>query len=232
VAVSGDFSVTNPGEGAPRPLLLVDIDGVISLFGVRPGPSAQRAPDGSPLDGSFHSIEGIPHFLSSTAAAHLLSLAPLFELVWASGWEERANEHLPHLLGLPERLPFLRFPRANGAAATAGSPTSAGTTATSAGTTAASTGTTAASAGEEGSGPQTTLAHWKLESIDSYAGERPLAWIDDAFNPACHEWAAARPSATLLVQTRPELGLTSREAQLLEGWALERRRAEPEPAGG
>ena len=33
-------------------------------------------------------------------------------------------------------------------------------------------------------------AHWKLEAIDAYAGGRPLAWIDDALNPACHEWAA------------------------------------------
>ena len=34
----------------------------------------------------------------------------LYELVWASGWEERANEHLPHLLGHARRaaLPALR----------------------------------------------------------------------------------------------------------------------------
>ncbi len=90
---------------------MVDIDGVISLFlrtpalaGAAPGAGADGA-----VEGSFHSIEGIPHFLSSTAAAHLLDLAELFDLVWASGWEERANEHLPHLLGMPPRLPFLRF---------------------------------------------------------------------------------------------------------------------------
>jgi hypothetical protein len=190
-------------DDAARPLLLVDIDGVISLFGRPPGGQHERlAADGSPLDGSFHSIEGIPHFLSSTAAAHLLSLAPLFELVWASGWEERANEHLPHLLGLPERLPFLRFPR---------------------GVVVAGAGTIPGGlvAGNGPGGPQTTLAHWKLQSVDSYAGERPLAWIDDAFNLACHDWAATRAAATLLVQTEPEHGLTSREARLLEQWARE-----------
>ena len=68
-------------------------------------------------------------------------------------------------------------------------------------------------------GPQTTLAHWKLQSVDSYAGDRPLAWIDDAFNPACHLWAEERPAPTLLVRTNPELGLTRAEAQRLEGWA-------------
>jgi hypothetical protein len=196
--------VSPPKDDAARPLLLVDIDGVISLFGRPPGgPQERLSAGGSALDGSFHSIEGIPHFLSSTAAAHLLSLAPLFELVWASGWEERANEHLPHLLGLPGRLPFLRFPRG---VVVAGAGTIPG-------------GLVPGAAGS--SGPQTTLAHWKLQSIDSYAGERPLAWIDDAFNPACHDWAAARAAATLLVQTEPEHGLTSREAGLLEQWARE-----------
>ncbi len=87
---------------------MVDIDGVISLFGAggeQPGPRPE---------GRLHSIEGIPHFLSATAAAHLLDLAGHFELVWASGWEERANDHLPHLLGLPGGMPFLRFDRAVG----------------------------------------------------------------------------------------------------------------------
>jgi hypothetical protein len=79
---------------------MVDIDGVISLFG---------APEDGSEQGRIHSIEGIPHFLSASAAAHLLDLAEHFELVWASGWEERADENLPHLLGLPSGLPFLRF---------------------------------------------------------------------------------------------------------------------------
>jgi hypothetical protein len=204
--------MTAPPRAERRPLLLVDIDGVISLFGRPAAGSPERlAAAGTPLDGSFHAIEGIPHFLSSTAAAHLLSLAALFELVWASGWEERANEHLPHLLGLPDRLPFLRFPRGLVPAPVPGAGVAANGAAPSAG------------------GPQTTLAHWKLESVDAYAGRRPLAWIDDAFNPACHEWAAARASPTLLVATEPELGLTSREAALLEEWALE---LEAQAAGG
>ena len=80
---------------------MVDIDGVISLFGV---PEKDDTPD-TPR-GSLHSVDGTVHFLSATAAAHLLGLSQLFELVWASGWEERADEHLPRLLGLPAGLPF------------------------------------------------------------------------------------------------------------------------------
>jgi hypothetical protein len=83
-----------------KPLLFLDIDGVISLFG---WDSAERP------DGSFHTIEGIPHFLSAGAAEHLHTLAEHFEPVWCSGWEEKANEHLPHLLSLPNPYPFLSF---------------------------------------------------------------------------------------------------------------------------
>jgi hypothetical protein len=64
-----------------------------------------------------------------------------------------------------------------------------------------------------------TNAHWKLDAIDAYAGERPLAWVDDALNDACHEWAEARAAPTLLVQTDPQRGLTASEAQQLAGWA-------------
>ena len=90
-----------------RPTLLVDVDGVISLF----GPPAGPAPD--PGRGTWHQIEGIAHLLSSEAAGHLQELAGQYDLVWCTGWEERANDHLPHLLGLPV-LPVLRFDRAVG----------------------------------------------------------------------------------------------------------------------
>jgi hypothetical protein len=60
--------------GSPTlPLLLVDIDGVISLFGFDP---AARPP------GSFISVEGIVHYLSASAGAQLRRLAERFELVW------------------------------------------------------------------------------------------------------------------------------------------------------
>jgi HAD domain in Swiss Army Knife RNA repair proteins len=90
---------------------MIDIDGVISLFG---GGEAGIDPYTRP-EGIFRSIDGIPHFLSATAAAHLLTLAADFDLVWCSGWEEKAEEYLPHLLGLPAGLPFLRFERGQGA---------------------------------------------------------------------------------------------------------------------
>ena len=87
-------------EMQAKPLLLVDIDGVISLWGF---PMDVRPP------GAFASIDGIPHFLSTRAAEHLLALQSDFDLAWCSGWEEKADEHLPRLIGAPAGLPHLRF---------------------------------------------------------------------------------------------------------------------------
>jgi hypothetical protein len=82
------------------PVLLVDVDGVISLYGFD---LDARPP------GRFQDVEGIQHYLSATAGEHLRALAGHFQLVWCTGWEARANEHLPHCLSLPARLPFLTF---------------------------------------------------------------------------------------------------------------------------
>ena len=52
--------------------------------------------------GMFGDVDGIPHFLSARAAdAPPGAVRDDFELVWCSGWEERADEHLPRLLGRP-----------------------------------------------------------------------------------------------------------------------------------
>jgi Swiss Army Knife RNA repair-like protein len=85
--------------GNTRPILFIDVDGVISLFGF---------PAGLAPEGRFTWVNGVPHFISP-CGGRLLRLAERFELVWATGWEETANDYLPHLLGLPEQLPWLTF---------------------------------------------------------------------------------------------------------------------------
>src|ERR1700721_886313 len=75
-----------------RPTLLLDVDGVISLFGF----DHRRPPAG------HHAlVDGTMHFVSATAAGLIDELARAFELVWCTGWEEKADEHLPAQLGLP-----------------------------------------------------------------------------------------------------------------------------------
>jgi hypothetical protein len=167
VASSGAKKPCNTAD----PLLLIDIDGVLSLFGFA---SSERPP------GDWIQADGWPHLISAGARAYLHELAGFFELAWCSGWEERANDHLPGLLGLTGPLPHLSFDR----------------------------------------NPGRGHAHWKLAAIEDYAGEqRPLAWIDDALNEACEEWAAAREGPTLLVRTQPAIGLTAEHVEQLVAWA-------------
>src|SRR3954447_10043434 len=90
-----------------KPLLFVDIDGVLSVFGFSP----TARPAGTWLD-----VDGVPHLISAAAAEHLLALVAVFDLVWCSGWEEKADEHLVRVLSLPVRATFLIFPVATGTA--------------------------------------------------------------------------------------------------------------------
>jgi hypothetical protein len=83
-----------------RPLLLIDVDGVISLFGFD---------HRSPPAGRYQLIDGITHFLSVRAGEHLRTLSQTFDLAWCTGWEEKANEYLPRALGLDGPLPHVVF---------------------------------------------------------------------------------------------------------------------------
>jgi hypothetical protein len=78
----------------------VDVDGVLSLFG------AGRAQPGTLMPTL---VDGVPHLLSTAAAATLKDLVPDFECVWCTGWKDRADTHLPYLLGLPRGWPHIRF---------------------------------------------------------------------------------------------------------------------------
>jgi hypothetical protein len=92
------------GDG---PILAVDIDGVISLFGFDE-PLEPGRTDPSKLPGEFHLIDGMLHCIALDTGPRLNRLAESYELIWASGWEDRANDHLPGILGVPE-LPYLTF---------------------------------------------------------------------------------------------------------------------------
>ncbi len=83
-----------------RPILAVDVDGVISIFGFEQPPAAD--------DARFELIDGVVHCISLHAGGRLVRLAERFELIWATGWEDKANYYLPAMLGLPE-LPHLTF---------------------------------------------------------------------------------------------------------------------------
>jgi hypothetical protein len=157
------------------PVLFLDVDGVISLFGFDPDGAAP---------GPFHWVDGIAHCISLDCGARIERLAEAYEVVWATGWEEKANEYLPFILKLPFReLPVLTF---DGRAVFG-------------------------------------TAHWKLEAIEEYAGDRPAAWVDDNLDESCEEWARLRSAPTLLVRTETATGLTDEHVEELLGWAAQVR---------
>lgn len=82
-----------------RPILAVDVDGVISPFGF------DKPPDHGVR---FVLVDRMMHCISLGAGERLRRLGELYELVWATGWEEKANRHLAGLFELPE-LPYLTF---------------------------------------------------------------------------------------------------------------------------
>jgi hypothetical protein len=86
-------------SGGEQPVLAVDIDGVISLFGFEESPRVEGA--------EFELIEGALHCISMPAGGQLRRLAEHFEVVWATGWET-GGERMSQLLGLP-RWPALSF---------------------------------------------------------------------------------------------------------------------------
>jgi hypothetical protein len=83
-----------------RPILAVDVDGVISLFGFEEAPGRDLA--------RFELIDGMVHCISLRAGERLQRLSQHYDLIWATGWEDKANYYLPQMLGLPE-LPHLSF---------------------------------------------------------------------------------------------------------------------------
>ena len=170
----GDRLANDPStmRNNQKPLLFVDIDGVLSLFGFQ----SDRRPHGDVAERRGHRAPDFGHALPSTCT----DLAAPFDLVWCSGWEEKANEHLLRALVLPTALPFLTFTAQEGA-----------------------------------------TRHWKLAAIDAHAGDRPLAWIDDAHDDSCRAWASSRRAPTLLVTTDPPAGLTG--AHVAGARALGRR---------
>ncbi|HEX8751820.1 MAG TPA: hypothetical protein VF731_00240 [Solirubrobacterales bacterium] len=83
-----------------RPILAVDVDGVISIFGFDQPPPPDQA--------RLELVDGVMHCISLNVGPRLRRLAESFDLVWATGWEEKANYYLPGTLGIPE-LPYLTF---------------------------------------------------------------------------------------------------------------------------
>lgn len=81
-----------------RPLLLLDVDGVLAPLG--PGPAGE--------DLVSFTADGHHVAFARATPARLARLTRHFRLVWATSWQDGANEHLAPALGLPT-LPVVRL---------------------------------------------------------------------------------------------------------------------------
>lgn len=63
---------------------------------------------------------------------------------------------------------------------------------------------------------------WKLPGVEEYAGDRPLAWLDDEFKYADFQWAEKRTAAgspTLLVHINAAWGIEQKDVDAVAEWA-------------
>jgi len=183
-----------------KPLLLVDVDGVLCPFHFKELPDGCAYLDVEINDTTCQGryLETITVAFDPRQVARLARLAEAFELHWATIWERFANTKLAPLSGLPV-LPVMPIDE--------GLPSPV-----------------PVHLSEVLNGNTTS----KLGSVAAYVGERPCAWVDDRIRYDAQEWAEKRSVAgipTLLVRTEPWDGLTDAQVEQLLTFAAELERA-------
>jgi hypothetical protein len=150
---------------SPRPLLLLDVDGVLVIL----QPVLDVDGEVERVGGEIVGYEARP---KPGLAPLLARLGEAFDLAWNTRWGDAANHNLGPAFGL-SRLPFVDL-----------------------------------------TGPD--CAFNKLAGVVRFAGDRPMAWIDDDLDASVQVWGARRPYPTLLIEADPTSGMTEAHvAQLL-----------------
>jgi hypothetical protein len=85
----------------PRPLLLIDVDGVVC-------PYAHELVDRASLEIEQAVLGYSQVWLSRRIAGQLRRLGELFQMIWCTAWEEHAAEYLGPYLALPD-MPVIHF---------------------------------------------------------------------------------------------------------------------------
>jgi hypothetical protein len=156
-----------------RPLLLLDVDGVINPYGPEP-------PAGYTEYDFFPGEEAIR--VNPAHGAWITAAGVVLDIAWATAWNEEANRLLAPLLNIAP-LPVVTMPSAP------------------------------------------FQPDDKIPPIAAYAGQRPVAWIDDIHTPRAHDWAANRTAPTLLITIDPAIGLTRASIDTVIAWAARAARA-------
>jgi HAD domain in Swiss Army Knife RNA repair proteins len=163
-----------------NPLLLLDVDGVLS-------------PDGSRdwLDHSMfrrHKVSvrddglrvDVTLWLTRYHGRRLSEIAEVTgaRLVWCTSWNEHANEHIARRVGLPKLSYVFVPPGAD------------------------------------------KRPEWKYDAVTRYAGEAPIAWLDDEFDkhPAVNFLAQRQGLPTLLHTVNASTGLLPQDLDAIRSW--------------
>lgn len=186
-----------------KPLLGLDVDGVLNCFGSiwtdEYDAVAWEMPPFSPPNASY--MLRVPRGTSG----RLATLGERFEIVWCTMWEERAHPAFVGKIGgigtVCDCAPF--EPPID------------------------------CECGATGIRPWPVISFrravwdgrstWKLPAVKEYIGDRPFAWIDDDLFADAFEWAHDRATRlgipTQLVRTNPAVGLADEHVAELLRWA-------------
>lgn len=179
-----------------KPLLLVDVDGVLCPFGrcavhsfdghTTNNPKVLQVLREAEYPGyTFH--EGAQVHYSEANIERLARLGKSFELVWCTGWEEKANEIIGPLHKLA-KLPVVRIFGSLGPYLATG-----------------------------------PYVHWKKNAIEEFVGDRAYAFIDDDITAdgiiyANNRWSK-QGIPTLWMRIEPTDGLQEYHLEGLEAFA-------------
>lgn len=193
----------DPVDGAPPPLLLLDVDGVLNALG-RP-----LTDDWSDWRTGTATAAGRDYVIawSPSVVARLLDwhAGGRVELQWLTTWGHDANRSLRHLLEMPELVVAGTYDEALTAAAGAPDP-----------------GTGALAAVTPAARDELTGRWWKFDVVRRVIAAEPgrrLVWLDDDLAGERDVRARVREATDCLpLAPLPRSGLRRDDLDVVEGW--------------
>jgi hypothetical protein len=173
-----------------RPLLLLDIDGVLNAFeawGLVHGPLPRDGHQVPPSDGyRLTHANGWNLLIPADARRWVARLEAHFDVVWSTMWESDAVEHFAPVAGFGHTWSWIDF--------TAHEEEQL----------------------EQRSGNE--VGHHKHAGIVATAGDRPVVVVDDDLAPLTRLWASFREDEgipTMTVKPDPAVGLTAADVDAM-----------------